>query len=264
MNWDSFLEAPTGNAHFVQLYTDEASLTRNVAHYLFEGFERGDCGVVICTPAHRKAFSSALAVHGVDLRTKEQDGDLLFLDASITLDRFMINGQPDWVRFESVIGEAVRSARGQANRGIRAYGEMVGLLWTSGEYSAAIRLEEYWNRILASLGATLFCSYPIDVFGAEFEQTSVHAILCDHTHLLPDGDSAALEESLNWALQKVLGARGEEISKRMKSKTLPQWGAVPRPEGKILWLREYLPGLAGQILSEAKERYIGHQTGDHC
>ena len=142
---------------------------------------------------------------------------------------------------------------------MRAYGEMVGVLWTSGEYSAAIKLEEFWNRILGSLGASLFCSYPIDVFGPEFKHSGVHAILCDHTHLLPGDAGHSLEECIRRAMDEVLGKRAQEVRSRMEAKCRPGWGIVPAAEGMILWLRENLPEFAAEILCRAR-RYYGEQT----
>src|SRR5919109_1301881 len=77
------------------------------------------------------------------------EGRLVFLDAEATLSRFMINGEPDGERFEQVVGEAIRGVRASAvQNGVRAYGEMVGVLWSAGQHSAAVRLEELWNQLL--------------------------------------------------------------------------------------------------------------------
>lgn len=103
------------------------------------------------TPAHREAFRQDLENRGVDVGSVEQSAKLLFLDAEQTLGRFMVNGRPEWGRFEKFVSAAVRSLGHTAGGRVRAYGEMVGILWTSGEYSAAIKLEEFWNRILGSL-----------------------------------------------------------------------------------------------------------------
>ena len=59
-----------------------------------------------------------------------------------TLARFTVNGQPDWGRFESVLGAVIRGIRTRTDHGeLRAYAEMAGLLWKSGRYSAAMRVE---------------------------------------------------------------------------------------------------------------------------
>lgn len=244
-------EKPRPHNHFVQLYTDELALARNVGKYLHEGLVCGEAGIAIASPEHCTAFRANLRSRGVDVDVLEQSRKLLFLDAAQTLSRFLVAGRPDFDRFESTICEAVGSlARGE--RQVRGYGEMVGLLWTSGEYSAAIRLEEYWNRILNSLGASLYCAYPIDVFSDEFEASGVHAILCDHTHLLPGDDTELLEATLRRATEEVAGS-GVCIFDELKGRA--GWGTVPAAEQMILMVRERLPNSAPEILRLAREEY---------
>jgi hypothetical protein len=136
---------------------------------------------------------------------------------------------------------------------MRAFGEMVGLLWASGEYSAAIKLEEYWNRCLQQFNASLLCAYPIDRLGPEFQADGIHAILCDHTCLEPVEDAAALEQALTRAAEDVLG---EGATAAMEFECPPEWGVVPRPERIILWLRREVPRAAPQILNAARQRYL--------
>lgn len=258
MKTHELLDKAGPHDHFVQLYTDDGALARNVGRYLCEAVASGEAAIVIATPEHRDAFRSNLQSRNVDVALLEQNRKLLFLDAARTLSRFMVNGRPDWSCFEATISGAVESLA-RAGRGVRAYGEMVGLLWTSGEYSAAIRLEDHWNRILGSLGAALYCSYPIDVFGKEFEATSVHAILCDHTHLLPGDEAELLEAALRRAMDEVLGSKVGTFQERIEAKWPAEWGAIPSAERMILWIRKHLPNSAPAILRLAREEY-----GNRC
>ena len=153
------LDQPEPEGHFVQLYgKDDRALTRNVARYLSEGLRRGDGILVIATADHRgmlvrklkeeRAYSKAVL-----------EGRLVFLDAAATLARFMVDGEPDRGRFESVVGEALNGVQSRAvHTGVRAYGEMVGLLWVGGERAAAVHLEELWNQLLESSTVSLFCA----------------------------------------------------------------------------------------------------------
>jgi hypothetical protein len=182
------------------------------------------------------------------------EGRLVFLDAEATLSRFMINGEPDGERFEQVVGEAIRGVRVSAvQSGVRAYGEMVGVLWSAGQHSAAVRLEELWNQLLNASDVCLYCAYPIDVLGPEFQPASVDALLCAHSHLIP-GDGT-LESALERAMTEVLGSRVHGIRRLMRSNHRPSWAAVPRAEAMILWLRNNLPGSAAQILERARQHY---------
>jgi hypothetical protein len=248
------LDQPQAEHHFVQLYgKDDRLLTRNVARYLSEGLRRGDGLLVIATAEHR----GTLVRHLTEERAYSKavlEGRLVFLDAETTLNRFLVNGEPDQSRFESIIAEALRGVRSRAvQSGVRAYGEMVGVLWNAGQFAAAVRLEELWNQLLQSSDVSLFCSYPIDVFSPEFQASSVDALLCAHTHVLPT--DSALEGALNRAMDDVLGTRLEGLRGLMQINHRPAWAAMPKAEAIILWLRNNLPGSADQILNRAREYY---------
>jgi MEDS: MEthanogen/methylotroph, DcmR Sensory domain len=249
-----FLDQPKPEEHFVQLYgKDDRLLTRNVSRYLAEGLRRGDGLLVIATAEHRGSLVRRLTQERTYTRAV-LEGRLVFLDAETTLNRFMVDGEPDQARFERIIGEALAGVRTRAvQNGIRAYGEMVGVLWKAGQFSAAVRLEGLWNELLYSSDVSLFCAYPIDVFSPEFQAASVDALLCAHTHVVPT--DCALEGALNRAMDEVLGARVEGLRRLIQANHRPAWALIPKPEAIILWLRNNLPGSVDQILDRAEEYY---------
>jgi DcmR-like sensory protein len=248
------LDHPEPEGHFVQLYgKDDRALARNVGRYLSEGLRRGDGLLVIATAEHRGMLVRHLKQERAYSRAV-LEGRLVFLDAAATLKRFMVDGEPDQGRFESVVGEALRSVQARAGHtGVRAYGEMVGLLWTAGQYSAAVRLEELWNEVLEANSISLFCAYPIDVFGPEFHLASVDALLCAHTHVVPADN--ALEGALNKAMDEVLGTRVDGLRRLIQANYRPAWAVLPKAEAMILWLRNNLPGSAEVILARARVYY---------
>jgi hypothetical protein len=248
------LDQPEPEGHFVQFYgSDDRLLTRNVSRFLAEGLRRGDGLLAIAAPEHSGSVARQLREErGYSKAVLE--GRLVFLDAQGTLDRLMVDGQPDQELFESVIGEALKGVQARAGHtGIRAYGEMVGLLWKAGQQTAAARLEGFWNSLLRSRNISLFCGYPIDVFGEDFQVELVDPLLCAHTHMLPVDD--ALESALNKAMDEVLGPRVDGLRELIKANYRPAWGEVPRSEAVILWLRNNLPGSSKEILRLARQYY---------
>jgi hypothetical protein len=248
------LDHAAPETHFVQLYgSDDRLLTRNVSRFLAEGLRRGDGLVVIASPEHTGSVARQLR----DERGYSRailEGRLVFLDAQSTLDRLMVEGRPDPDLFDRVIGDTLKQVQTRAGHtGVRAYGEMVGVLWKAGQFDAAACLEELWNRLLNTSHIRLFCGYPIDVFGEEFQVEKVDPLLCAHTHMLPVDD--ALENALNRAMNEVLGSRVDGLRALIKSNYRPSWGEVPRSEAVILWLRNNLPSSAGEILSLARRYY---------
>src|SRR5690348_11366923 len=101
--WDHILHSPR-EAHLVHFYgKDNLGLARNVSKYLSNGLRAGENGLLVATAAHAELFLSDIAE---DLRSR-----IRLLDAHETLARFMIEGMPDWERFETAIGPQLQSVR---------------------------------------------------------------------------------------------------------------------------------------------------------
>jgi hypothetical protein len=185
-SWTELLDRAEPEEHIVQLYgEDDQLLARNVSRYIGEGLKQDDGILLIATADHHEAISRQLWQSGTDPIGASRQGRLLFLEAQATLARFMVDGQPDRDGFLRVARGAIEQLRALSGcAGIRAFGEMVGLLWVAGRRAAAIRLEEYWNELLQTEAVSLFCAYPIDVLGGECEAASLQALLGVHSHLL--------------------------------------------------------------------------------
>jgi len=238
-------------SHHLQLYAaDPESLVSNVSDYLHEGLDRGEGVLLVATPERRFAIERKLTARGVSLTPALESGQLLFVDARELLSQLMPGGQLDWGRFERRVGATLNQTRTR-KEGLprRAYGEMVGLLWTAGDFAAAARLEEFWNRLLRESDFELFCAYPIDVFGAEFHTREVQAILQAHTHLISAGGDGAIHAAVTRA------ARDSFKWPKEISGTGTLSGVLPEGEAKILWLRENFPADADEILARAREHY---------
>jgi hypothetical protein len=184
-SWTELLERPEPKQHVVQLYgRDDQLLTRHVGQYLAEGLRRGDGLLLIATGAHTEAIVRGLEEEGGAFAAAALAGRVLVLDAEATLTRFLVDGSPSWELFEDVVGTAVRGLHARVpGRSLRAFGEMVGVLWSTGQTAAAVRLEEYWNRLLEDHAASLFCAYPIDVFHGECETDEFTMLAAAHTHV---------------------------------------------------------------------------------
>jgi hypothetical protein len=94
----------------------------------------------------------------------------------------MVNGWPDDARFKAVIGEILDRAR-QGGREVRAFGEMVALLWAEGYCAATVRLEHLWQRICEDESFSLFCAYPKTGF-TEDPIDSITRVCAAHSKVL--------------------------------------------------------------------------------
>lgn len=145
--------------HVVQFYRHDDELIEMAGDYLTEAIGDGGVAVVIATPAHRRAFEQRLSDAGIDVTSARDDGVYLDLDAGEQVGRFTVDGRIDAASFEQVIGQVIRGA-GAGGRPVRAYGEMVALLWETGLVNAAIEVEALWNELGRVSPFSLFCAYP--------------------------------------------------------------------------------------------------------
>ncbi len=143
--------------HVVQFYEHESEPLGAVVPYLAAAAAGGEAAIVIATEAHRRAFEGELEADGIDLVKAGEDGRFFSLDAATTMASFMADGKIDHEAFHEVIGGLVRTAS-ETGRPIRAYGEMVALLWDVGDVLAAIELETLWNDLAREVSS--LCSAP--------------------------------------------------------------------------------------------------------
>ena len=146
--------------HVVELYEAEGDFLESLESYVRGGLLAGDSVVLIATSDHLAALRGRLAQAGVELQAAREADRYIELDASETLDRFMVNGWPDEDRFRQVIGGVL--ARATVNGGrVRAFGEMVAILWAKKLYAATVQLEHLWHRLCREEGMSLLCAYPV-------------------------------------------------------------------------------------------------------
>ena len=179
----------SGHFHAVQFYESDHSLITIVAKFLADGIHQSQPAVVIATPEHCAAIEESLAAHQLDVRRMKQFGDLLVLDARETLDTIMADGMPHAALFRHVLGTTLAEVtRIHPKRTVRAYGEMVNVLWKDGLTAAAIHLETLWNDLAKSHDFKLLCGYAM---GNVYQHASVGEITRQHSHLVADTGEAA-------------------------------------------------------------------------
>jgi PAS domain S-box-containing protein len=151
-----------GPAHLAHFYDDPAALAQAIASFVADGLSAGEVVTTIATAEHTTALHRRLRDDGVDLEAAHASGRLLTLDAEETLAKLLKDGEPDRGLFEEVIG-GLMTARATVVPGarLRAYGEMVDLLWKRNQKSAALHLEELWNDLQGRRSFTLMCAYAV-------------------------------------------------------------------------------------------------------
>jgi hypothetical protein len=231
-----------GHEHLVQFYgSDDARLANNVSRFLNESLRHGGAAIVIAGQERREAISRGLL-----------SGHVVCLDDKETLAGFLDNdGQPNPERFSASCGAVARELHAKYGR-LRAYGEMVGVLWSQKSFATAIALEALWNTLIDAIGFDIFCGYPIDVLSEDFQLACVHPLLDLHTRVVP-AVAHNFDQAMRRAMDDVLGSHNDGL----RSLTLPRLGSldtfVPTAEQTILRLRSTLPRYADEILAKAQE-----------
>jgi len=160
---NNLLAAPTPCSHLLQVYEDDEQLLDRVEQFVYLGLERREVCLVIATPTHRAELRKRLATRRIDVEKEPWKELFLDLDARETLDGFMIDGQLDREKFEATARDLIASMS-ESGRPIRAFGEMVALLWCEGNQQTAITLEQSWNDLIRGNDISLLCGYPVGVY----------------------------------------------------------------------------------------------------
>jgi anti-sigma regulatory factor (Ser/Thr protein kinase) len=171
-------------SHVVQFYDGDDDLVTAVVEYIGDAVEAGEVAIVIATAAHRLAFEAELAARGIDLAGARDEHRYVPLDAATTLAAFTRSGRIDETAFREVIGGLVHDAVAPG-RPVRAYGEMVALLWEAGDVQSAIELETLWNELGCDFPFALFCAYPSELISGSEHADAFHQVCHLHSTVVP-------------------------------------------------------------------------------
>ncbi|HET7701743.1 MAG TPA: MEDS domain-containing protein [Candidatus Limnocylindria bacterium] len=171
-------------AHALHVYQDDTTLSTTVAAFLAPAFAEGHAAISIGTRPHIAAIEQRLRTDGHDVDGARSRGQYVTLDAEKAVALLLRDGLPTQQTFDRVVGEHV--ARLSARHGeVRAFGEIVNLLWRDGKRAAALRLEELWNGALGRHPLALVCGYSARVIQDTPVTGSLEAIGAVHDHVLP-------------------------------------------------------------------------------
>ena len=179
----SSLKPLPGNAgyHGVHFYADQTRLCLSVTDFIADGIVADQPVLVIATPEHRQLITAQLALRRFDVAALKVQRKAIFLDAQTTMNKFMVSGNIDAARFHAVTGAAITSlCAGRPDCTVRAYGEMVDVLWRAGRSEQAIELEHLWNQLAGKHSFSLLCGYAMGNFYKETARADICAL---HSHI---------------------------------------------------------------------------------
>ncbi len=175
------------SVHESLFYEDERDLSASVARFFMRVRRAGDRLLVVATRAHWQAFATRLAADGLDAALLVTRGEAAFFDAREVLDSLVVNGSVDQVGFIDRVSRIVRDLSGPSGAPVRAYGEMVDLLWRDGQMETAHQLEELWNQTLQTAPVSMLCGYGLDAMARDLSGVNFTRICAAHTRVWPAG-----------------------------------------------------------------------------
>jgi hypothetical protein len=166
--------------HMVQFYENVDTLVDALDGFIGAGLESGDASILIATPVHKMLLETRLRERGLDLEALAEEGLYVALDASDTLRLFMRGGWPDAELFHKCV-TSILARTNSKGRKIRAFGEMVAVLWAGGQQGAVVALEHLWQDFCKKTQhMSLFCAFPKAGFTKDMNE-SLDEIMAAHS-----------------------------------------------------------------------------------
>jgi hypothetical protein len=168
--------------HLVHIYDDDDAFLDTLEGFVVDGLRMGEGVVVIASAAHLSSLNRRLTKHSANIVRGMHSDQYLSLNAEAMLSLFMVDGWPDEQRFNSFVTGVLSRAR-VGGRRVRAFGEMVAILWAQGNSGATVALEHLWTDLCESQDFMLFCAYPKCGFTCDAEQ-SIRNICDTHSRVI--------------------------------------------------------------------------------
>ncbi len=181
-------------SHRVQFYRKDDAV-EPVVRLAEAAVRTGGAVIVIATPHERERIVKRLADRGIAAGALVERGRIAIADAEDVLSRIMVNGLPEWGRFEPLFrayierAQAVCEAEGQTDgkpTPIALFGGMIGLLLEQENRDAVLRLEQFGSRMSKTGSVRVICAYPIDAFQNEKDAEMFLNICAEHSAMAQD------------------------------------------------------------------------------
>jgi len=165
--------------HIVHMYDSEESLLQLLETFVVGGIRNGDAAVVVATNEHITEIFKRLTSAGFDPLALKLKDQFIPVEADVMITKFFVNGSPDEILFNHHFNKILRKAK-SGNRQVRAFGEMVALLYARGLTEQTIQLEILWNKFCQSNCLSLFCAYPQQLLN----KADLQLVCCEHSKLV--------------------------------------------------------------------------------
>ena len=174
--------ATAPDEHSVQIYAHDNMFVDTLEGFVTGGILAGEGVVVIATAAHLHDLEKRLRSNSwlqLD-RARWEERYIALLEEG--LDRIMVKDGADEARFDETMQPLVGGAMA-GRRKMRAFGEMVALLWGKSNPVAALEIERMWNALVKRESFSLLCAYPSSCFEHHTE-ASLQSVCGAHSRVM--------------------------------------------------------------------------------
>jgi len=169
--------------HVVQFYLSDNFLLNIVCNFIVSACKTRDGIVLVATKSHLDGILERLVLRGIDVAPLKLKGSYVEMDAEETLPALMVDGVPDFARFDRLISGALTAAKAASDAKdsrLMVFGELVALLFARKQLEAALAVEKFWSILESRYSFSLLCGYPIREFAEPGTEESFLRICAQH------------------------------------------------------------------------------------
>jgi signal transduction histidine kinase len=208
--------------HLVQFYETDEYLLFMLSQFVSTTLNNGEAAMVVATPDHVNRLRTLLSESGVDVVTSELTKQLTLLDADNTLNKFMVNGEPQPMLFRKLFTEVISDVQDHWQN-VRVFGEMVALTAKINYATATLDLERLWNDLLEELHFSLCCAYPLQTFNNESTANMLLDVCEQHSAVFPAESFATLKtQEERFREVAMLQQKASQLETEVKQRALAQ------------------------------------------
>jgi hypothetical protein len=243
-------DAPSGR-HCAQFHREADALADSAYAFLEAGIRRGQSVLVIAGRDRADELLDRLTQSKFHPTALCNSGQLGVMDAAKVIEQCNGNGMPEWGRFRGAVMPMVSRLQ-PGGRGARIYSELASALWLDGNTEAAIRVEELWNALAASVQFSLYCGYAMDTHCEKSYAGPLEELGRTHSDILGTPEDEQFGVALDRASKEIFG-----ISLTQMAGVSREDGARRFPSGQrtMLWVKRNLPMSTAQLAERARQYY---------
>jgi|SRR6185312_4508256 len=170
--------------HLVQFYENDHIFLNTLEGFAGSGMLADESIIVIATSQHIDSLNQRLTDRGFNLIDMQESDKYIPINVNDVFSQILVDGWLDEIRFNKYVTDLMNRAK-QGNRKVRAFGELVAVLWEQGSCGATVQLEHLWHKLYRELNFTLYCAYP--KIGFTQSPTDSIDIICKTHSKIVDG-----------------------------------------------------------------------------